>query len=147
MEPSKLGLSESEAAALRDQLARDRELQEPRLRQTLERLEAWLRRMEGGATENGSDLPSNDAKSNSVHAPLVVLTEDHETVLKTLARTPHRCMQVAKLAAIGPIRNRETVGTLLKDMACVGFVDRPFGPRKGYAITKRGLDRVRVLAA
>ena len=73
------------------------------------------------------------------------LTKDHEMILAILAKTPHRCQRVIDVAANGPIRNRETVGRLLKELEDMGLVERKFGKRKGYASTAEGLERAKAV--
>jgi len=70
------------------------------------------------------------------------LTADHETILTVLAKSPAKCKTVIDVAGLGPIRNRETVGRLLAELAGFGLVDRPHGKRKGYALTQDGLKRL-----
>lgn len=147
MEPNAFGLSKSEVALLRAQLEQAEALQEQRLRQALDELDSRSRQCNNDAAQTAGSKAVATSATQVGGQPLVVLTEDHEAVLKTLARTPYRCMQIAQLAAVGPIRNRETVGTLLKEMARFGLVHRPFGRRRGYALTGPGMDRARLLAA
>lgn len=68
----------------------------------------------------------------------VPLTSDHESILSVLAMTPMKCKQVNWVASKGTIRNRETVGRLLSELAGFGLVNRPHGKRKGYALTDAG---------
>ncbi len=116
-------------------------------KQALERLRCRSHFVADAEREANAEPSSSGRTLDVADDCAAVLTPDHEIVLKALARTPHRCVQVSRLAAVGPIRNRETVGTLLKEMECMALVHRPFGIRKGYALTKRGVARVRLLAA
>lgn len=148
MESQNRGWSHAEVVALYERLAAKEREYELRLQQSRQRLVEHLRQDAGTAAGKlNAEQPAGHRTVGSPNDCDAVLTVDHELVLKTLARTPHRCVQIADLAAIGPIRNRETVGSLLKDMASFGLVHRPYGRRKGYALTKAGLDRVRLLAA
>ena len=98
------------------------------------RFRAWIDRV-GTYLSIGAAAP--------IAAPVVALTPDHERVLSVLAKTPTKTLTITRVAAIGPIRNRETVGRLLKALATMGLVDLPHGPRKGYALTSSGLARVK----
>ena len=69
------------------------------------------------------------------------LTKDHEAILAFLAKTPHRRQRVIDVAANGPIRNRETVGRLLRELEDMGLVERKYGKRMGAALTAEGLER------
>lgn len=82
-----------------------------------------------------------DAKT-AAHAAGVALTRDHEAILAVLGKTPTKCKTVIDVAAAGPLRNRETVGRLLRELADAGVVHRPFGSKKGYALTDPGLKRL-----
>jgi hypothetical protein len=75
------------------------------------------------------------------------LTPEHEAMLRVLAADPTRCRTVEQIALKGPIRNRETVGRLLRELAAAKFVHRPFGRPKGYALTQPGLSRASALSA
>jgi hypothetical protein len=70
------------------------------------------------------------------------LTADHEAILAVLVKVPTRCRTVIEVASNGTIRNRETVGLLLKQLATFGLVHRPHGKRKGYVLTGAGRDWV-----
>lgn len=72
----------------------------------------------------------------------VPLTADHESILSVLGKTPTKCKTVIDVASAGTIRNRETVGRLLGELAGFGMVDRPHGKRKGYALTDEGRKRL-----
>ncbi|HRQ74264.1 MAG TPA: hypothetical protein PLU35_14675 [Phycisphaerales bacterium] len=83
------------------------------------------------------------AKAAPVRAfPTVVLTADQEAILAVLSKTPTKCRTVNDVASVGTIRNRETVGRLLRELARFGLVDRPHGTRKGYALTDAGRKRL-----
>ena len=69
------------------------------------------------------------------------LTKDHEAIRAFLAKTPHRRQRVIDVAANGPIRNRETVGRLLRELEDMGLVERKYGKRMGAALTAEGLER------
>jgi len=85
------------------------------------------------------DAPNDDAHPAIRRPPL---TADHEAILAVLAKSPEKCKTVIDVAGAGPIRNRETVGRLLTELAGFGLVDRPHGIRKGYALTHDGLKRL-----
>jgi len=70
------------------------------------------------------------------------LTDDHDKILAVLAKTPTKCKTVIDVAGDGPIRSRETVGRLMTELARGGLVERPYGKRKGYAITDAGRKRL-----
>jgi hypothetical protein len=67
------------------------------------------------------------------------LTEDHERVLRYLKKIEGRCRPATWIADNGPIRNRETLGQLLKDLAVMGFAHQPHGRKKGWAIGDLGV--------
>jgi hypothetical protein len=71
-----------------------------------------------------------------------VLAADHESILAVLGKNAKKCMNVLEVSSAGKIRNRETVGNLLKALAAMGLVHRPYGKRKGYALTDAGRQRV-----
>ena len=71
------------------------------------------------------------------------LTKDHEMMLAFLAKTPNRRQLVIEVAANGRIRNRETVGWLLRELEDIGLVERKYGKKKGYALTTAGLERAK----
>ncbi len=76
------------------------------------------------------------------------LTKDHETILVEMLKTPARCRTVLDMAGPGkPIRNRETVGRLLRELMRCGLVHRPHGTHKGYALTDDGRARAAQVAA
>lgn len=86
----------------------------------------------------------DNAEAKPPHLPAgVALTADHESVLAVLGKTPTRCRTVIDISSAGTIRNRETVGRLLGELAGFGMVDRPHGKRKGYALTDAGRKRLR----
>lgn len=72
----------------------------------------------------------------------VALTVDHESILAVLGKTPTKCKTVIDVASAGPLRNRETVGRLLRELESRGMVVRPFGKQKGYALTDTGRKRL-----
>lgn len=74
----------------------------------------------------------------------VALTADHDSILAVMRLKPTRCMTVIAVAGKGEIRNRETVGRLLRELAEAGMVERRYGKRKGYALTDAGRKRVSV---
>jgi hypothetical protein len=69
---------------------------------------------------------------------VVALTADHDAILAVLGKTPSKCLTVIDVSSAGTIRNRETVGLLLRQLAKIGLVHRPFGTKKGYALTDAG---------
>lgn len=73
---------------------------------------------------------------------VIALTDDHELILAVLGKTPLKCMTVNEVSRVGTIRNRETVGRLLGELASFGMVERPHGKRKGYALTDAGRKRL-----
>lgn len=89
----------------------------------------------------GTDAPTS--ASPRPHSPSAdcVLTADHESILAVLAKTPTKCRTVIDISSCGLIRNRETVGRLLRELAAFGLVHRPYGRRKGYALTEAGRKR------
>lgn len=74
-------------------------------------------------------------------SPVQPLHADQYSILTVLAARPRDCMTVNRVSSIGTIRNRETVGRLLRELARFGLVHRPHGLRKGYAITSDGIAR------
>lgn len=85
---------------------------------------------------NGAD---NDSRAETVAFPCNnALTPDHESILAVLGKTPMKCQLVVDVSGAGSIRNRETVGRLLRELSDFGLVDRPHGQRKGYALTDLG---------
>jgi hypothetical protein len=68
----------------------------------------------------------------------IALTKDHESMMGVLRASSAKCKTVLAVASAGPIRNRETVGRLLRELAALGLVNRPYGMRKGYALTEAG---------
>jgi hypothetical protein len=104
----------------------------------LDALRAWCSDAE---VHDGVVRPSPDGQADGEdHA----LTKDHETILAELARTPQSCRTVIDVSGCGPIRNRETVGRLLRELSEYRLVERPHGPRKGYALTAAGKARTSV---
>lgn len=73
-----------------------------------------------------------------VTLPLVSLTADHETILAYLQKCSPRCKKVQDVCAASTIKNRETVGKLLRDLLGMGLVCRPHGVKKGYCLTENG---------
>lgn len=102
----------------------------------------------GAAQEAGSgeEQPGGGKGKELLSSPsqgrAIALTPDHESILLVLGRTPTRCLPVIDLASAGAIRNRETVGRLLGELARFGLVERPYGRRKGYALTDAGRKRL-----
>lgn len=74
--------------------------------------------------------------------PHIALTKDHESILAILGKQPTKCLAVHWVASLGPIRNRETVGKLLRDLERLQLVHRPYGPRRGYTLTQQGLQLI-----
>lgn len=70
------------------------------------------------------------------------LTADHESIMAVLAKSPMKCKTVIEVSSAGTIRNRETVGRLLRELETLGMVYRPYGKRKGYALTDLGRKRL-----
>jgi hypothetical protein len=100
------------------------------LRQTMDATEQAVR--DFGAHHGGG--------ARALEAPaMVALTSDHESALAILGKNPNKCKRVVDMLEKGPIRNRETMGRLLRELESFGLVDRPFGPRKGYRLTGKGL--------
>lgn len=87
---------------------------------------------------------SGDRAKREYGPDSVPLTTDHEDILAFLGKTPTKCKTVVTVAGDGPIRNRETVGRLLRELAEWGLVERPHGLRKGYALTDAGRKRLPV---
>ncbi len=103
-----------------------------------DRFRAWIDRVEtflslGGGIAKPASLPAG-----------VALTTDHESILAVLGKTPTKCKTVIDVASAGTIRNRETVGRLLRELAGFGMVNQPHGKRKGYALTDGGRKRLPV---
>ncbi len=90
----------------------------------------------GGQAGSGPPVCVNEASG-------VPLTARHETILRVLGRRSQTCMTVIEIAGNGPIRNREAAGLLLRDLEKLRLVCRPFGKRRGYALTPSGLARLR----
>ena len=86
--------------------------------------------------------PYGSAKTSMALPAGIALTDDHETILAVLAKTPTKCKAVVDIASGGKIGNRETVGRLMTELARGGLVERPYGKRKGYAITDAGRKRL-----
>ncbi len=84
---------------------------------------------------------AGNAKTPALTAT-AVLTADHESILAVLGKTPTKCMTVIDVSSAGTIRDRETVGRLLGELAVIGMVNRPHGRRKGYALTDSGRNRL-----
>lgn len=72
------------------------------------------------------------------------ITSEHEMLLERLNRTPTRCRTVSRLAIEGPVRNRHTVGKLLRQLLAIGLVYQPYSNKKGYAITPEGSARLKL---
>lgn len=102
------------------------------LRVYLEREKLAIRRNIEG--EERKNVPASNPEAPA-------LTADHESILSVLAKTPQKCMTVIDVLSAGTIRNRETVGRLLGELASFGLVYRPHGIRKGYALTESGKAR------
>jgi hypothetical protein len=94
---------------------------------------------EGGPPGSSSVVRNVDVDRDPTIAPL---TADHEAILAVLAKSATKCKTVIAVAGAGPIRNRETVGRLLRELAGFGLVNRPHGKRKGYALTPAGRKRL-----
>ncbi len=73
------------------------------------------------------------------------LTKDHERILAVLVQAPHKRQLVIDVAAKGPIRNRGTVGRLVRELEDFGLVERSLGKRKGAALTDAGLERAKAV--
>jgi hypothetical protein len=91
--------------------------------------------------------PKDDRKQPAPATPPAspearALTTDHESILAVLGKTPTKCRTVIDVASAGDIHNRETVGRLLAELAAAGLVTRPYGKRKGYALTEAGRKRL-----
>lgn len=83
-----------------------------------------------------TEAGAGDGQSEPTALPAgIALTADHESMLAVLRRNPQRCMTVIEVTSVVKIRNRETVGRLLGELAGFGFVHRPHGRRKGYTLT------------
>lgn len=138
--------------------ARERQLAQPAAvslsSDLLERLQLAAASVDTGAIDRAAERAAErvarvlgggdnaEAKPPALHAG-VVLTADHESVLAVLGKTPTRCRTVIDVSSAGTIRNRETVGRLLRELAGFGMVDRPHGKQKGYALTDAGRKRLR----
>lgn len=97
----------------------------------------WLIVQKKPEEERDDKKPPAHPAASAKHA----LTTDHEFILKEMGKNPNRCMTVSDLSSNdrkGKIRNRETVGRLLTELAGLGLVYRPHGKRKGYALTEEG---------
>lgn len=89
------------------------------------------------------DLIKIGATRAAVREPMA-LTSDHETVLKCLARFPMKRMKVSDVVEKnGKMKNKETVGRLLRELKAGGLVERDLGRNKGYALSTNG--RIRAL--
>ncbi len=112
------------------------------LRKRIESFIAYLEAIDPpDVSEDDDNGSSSDAHGNpTLHASTVgiALTPDHESMLEALRKTPTKCRTIIQIASAGPIRNRETVGRLLGELADYGMVHRPHGTRKGYALTDEG---------
>lgn len=123
----------------------------------LSHLERWVKRgdfvlrpaiepeSESLANPSLTDLAIHADTKSSVLPPAsaeLALTADHESILAVLGKGYRTCMTVNDVAGAGTIRNRETVGRLLGELAGLGLVNRPYGIRKGYALTDEGRKRV-----
>ncbi len=93
------------------------------------------------AVLSGSVRPDSTATPSQPTEGPIALTADHYTILSVLAKSPGKCKPVVEVAGAGQIRNRETAGRLLSELAGFGLVHRPHGKRKGYALTSEGLKR------
>ena len=87
------------------------------------------------APENLAKPPAPPAGAEAIDA---AITADHELILSVLSNAPGKCMKVHEVTSKCQIRNRETVGRLLRDLNVRGLVDQPFGIRKGYGLTDKG---------
>ncbi len=92
-----------------------------------------------GGAEGNATPPALPGGAVDANGP--ALTADHESVLAVLAKTPTKCKTVIDVASCGPIRNRETVGRLLRELEGFGQVNRPYGKHKGYALMASGKAR------
>jgi hypothetical protein len=88
-----------------------------------------------------NDQPSAGVIVSTPAMEPMPLTADHETILRELSRQSGSCKTVVALAGAGPIRNRETVGRLMRELMDAGYVALPHGKRKGYALTEPGRER------
>jgi len=82
----------------------------------------------------GGGAPVANALSHA-DAPM---TADHELILAVLGKNPAKCFLVNDVTSVCTIRDRETVGRLLRELDEIGMVHRPYGPRKGYSLTLSG---------
>ncbi len=71
-------------------------------------------------------------------APMPGLTPDHRAVLEVWRGRETDRLPVLAVAECGTIRNRETVGRLMRDMAGWRILDWPPNSRKGATLTERG---------
>lgn len=67
------------------------------------------------------------------------VTRDQALILRALRKAPHRCLLLPDLMAMSGLKNRETVGRLVKELMGAGLVHRPHGERKGCSLTAAGL--------
>lgn len=91
-----------------------------------------------GVGSSGNPVPQTPPGS-------VALTADQESILTVLGKTPTKCMTVIDTSSAGTIRNRETVGRLLRELATFGMVYKPHGKHKGYALTEEGRKRLTLI--
>jgi len=96
------------------------------------------------APENLAKPPAPPAGAEAIDA---AITADHELILSVLSNAPGKCMKVHEVTSKCQIRNRETVGRLLRDLNVRGLVDQPFGIRKGYGLTDKGKAKIATLNA
>jgi hypothetical protein len=71
----------------------------------------------------------------------VPLTRDHETILRTFLKKTGKFRLVVDVAADGPIRNRGTVGKLLRELVGFGLLQQR-SRRTGFAVTEAGARRL-----
>ncbi|MCC6321732.1 MAG: hypothetical protein IT438_09910 [Phycisphaerales bacterium] len=132
--------------------ARERQLAEPgamtRLEAGIAAVSSMRSNFDAGGERVGRMVESlgarddDDGHAKPTALPTgVALTADHESILAVLGKTPTKCKTVIEVSSAGTIRNRETVGRLLRELAGFGMVDRPHGRRKGYALTDAGRKR------
>jgi hypothetical protein len=95
-----------------------------------------------------SDKPTSESiVAKGERTAMHPLTEDHERILAFLYKHPGRALQVNVIATQGPIRRRQTVGALLRDLLAAGLVYLPRGSKKEYALTDAGRDRAKLNAS
>lgn len=90
------------------------------------------------AGANGNQTPPDAVPPLAASVPPI--TQDHLTVLRALTKPkPGVVYTVVEMAGRGPIKNRETLGRMLRELLGYRMVAQPHGPRAGYCIDTLGL--------